>query len=39
MFHLFRTPLNEANISNMRFTKPTRTFVRCPRFYFFFKNI
>ena len=38
-FHLFRAPLNEANISNIRFTKPTRTFVCCPRFYFFFKNI
>ena len=34
-FHLFRTPLNEANISNIRFTKPTRTFVCFPRFYFF----
>ena len=22
-FHLSRTPLNEANISNIRFTKPT----------------
>ena len=38
-FHLFRTPLNEVNISNIRFTKPTKTFVCCPRFYFFFKNI
>ena len=37
MFHLLRTPLNEANISNIRFTKPTRTFVCCPRFYFSLK--
>ena len=25
-FDLFRTPLNEANISNIHFTKSTRTF-------------
>ena len=37
VFHLFRTPLNEANISNIRFTKPKRTFVRCLRFYFSLK--
>ena len=37
MFHLSRIPLNEANISNIRFTNPTRTFVRCPRFYFSLK--
>ena len=37
MFLLFRTPLNEANVSNIRFTKPARTFVCCPRFYFSLK--
>ena len=35
----FRTPLNETNVSNIRFTKPTKTFIFCRRFYFFFKNI
>ena len=31
----FRTPLNETNVSNIRFTNPTRTFACCPRFFFF----
>ena len=33
----FRTPLNETKVSNIRFTKPTRTFICCPRFYFSLK--
>ena len=36
-FDLFRTPLNEANISNIHFTKPARTFVCCPNFIFSLK--
>ena len=33
----FRTQLNETNVSNIRFTKPTRTFIGCSRFYFSLK--
>ena len=35
----FRTPLNQTNVSNICFTKPIRTFICCPRIYFFFENI
>ena len=36
-FHLFRTPLNEANISNIHFTKPIRTFSVVQDFIFSLK--
>ena len=36
-FHSFKTPLNEANISNIPFTKPTRTSVCFQDFIFSLK--
>ena len=39
VLYFFRTRLNEAYIANVSFAKSARTFVCCPEFYFFKKNI
>ena len=39
VLYFFRTRLNEACIANVSFSKYARTFVCCPEFYSFFKNV
>ena len=39
VLYFFRTRLNEAYNANVSFAKSARTFVCCPEFYSFFKNI
>ena len=39
MLYFFSTRLNKAYIANVPFAKSARTFIYCPKFYFFKKII